>query len=158
MNAIVSHIGSPARFADTRASDPRIADFFARSALMEPSAGSAAAQRLMPWLEGFDKKRLLASAFAGLAAMSSASANTHPTPTSTIYFHAAAVDATAEAAEWNADEAFAVWHDFNSAEFADLYKQVESLADAAAAELAANPVTEENAELWARALISSQRG
>ncbi|HDS1512274.1 hypothetical protein I5U67_01375 [Stenotrophomonas maltophilia] len=158
MNAIVSHVGSPVRFTDTRASDPRIADFFARSASLEPAAGAQAAQRLMPWLEAFDKKALLASVFAGLAAVSSASANSHPTSTSTIYFHAAAPGSLAELQAWDADAALSIWHDSADAEFLALYSEIESLAEAAAAELEANPVTEQNAEAWARALIASQRG
>ncbi|WP_152908684.1 hypothetical protein [Stenotrophomonas maltophilia] len=158
MNAVVSHVSSTGKFADTRASDPRIADFFARGASLEPSAGAEAAKRLMPWLEAFDKKILLASAFAGLAAVSSASANSHPTSTSTIYFHAAALSAPNDLDIWDADHALSVWHDSASAEFLNLYSEVESLAEAAVAALEADPVTEQNAEAWARALILSQRG
>ncbi|WP_153065979.1 hypothetical protein [Xanthomonas campestris] len=157
MNAIATP-NRYVRLTNTRSIDARINDLIreqSEAALKEPEVAVAAGQRLVHWLTKGEKSHLLASALAGLAVLTSGTANARPSPsTSTIFFQAPVMDSDACLIE--SDQDLEMWQDLDSPDFDALYADVGAYAEAAVASLRSRPFEEQEAVAWAHNLIASQ--
>lgn len=112
-------------------------------------------KKMIDWLGRLEKRQLLASAFVGLACISTNANAANTSPSDTVFFQMASCEEI-DVTWFDADLAF--WSEEEGDDFEALYAQVSSVAERAAIALQAEPVDASNARQWAHNLIASQRG
>ncbi len=138
---------------DLRSFDQRVQGF---SNVRRNGAASVSGSNMVEWFSSIDKRKLLASALVGVAAISSGGAVAGKiSSTDTVYFPIAACESLDEA--WFAHD-LDIWSDVDGEDFGEIYAALGGLAEQAANALIEFPVTVENSEAWATALLESQRG